>query len=87
MSKTMDDGLLTTEGIRLAKVIEKFAAVLTLDQLEQVAELLVMTKDIAILRVSDQTLTIALNDKGLPRGFNASNNVRPIKAAATYKAE
>lgn len=74
-----------TERARVA--LDKVAAVLTLEQFEQVAELLVMTKDIAILRESDQTLTISLNDKGLPRGFNASNNVRPIKPAVTYKAE
>lgn len=69
-----------------AGAYEKLRAVFTPEQLEQIAELLLTTKDMAILRESDQSVTIIFNDKGLPRGFNGSNNVRPIKPVM-YKAE
>ena len=73
-------------GRRTITALEKVAQVLTVEQLEQLAELLLMTKDLAILRKSDQSVTIVFNDKGLPRGFNASNNVRPVKPCG-YRAE
>lgn len=76
-------GQLTEKAV---KALEKWQAVLTLEQFEQLGELCVLTKDMAILRESDQSLTVVFNDRGFPRGFNASNNVRPIKPVG-YKAE
>ncbi len=65
---------------------EKLKSVLTEEQLEQMAEILLMTYDLAITRKADQLFQIPFNDKGIPLGFNGSNWVRAVKPNA-YKAE
>ena len=87
---TVDGGRLTVDGEergqRLRVCVEKLCGVLTLEQLEQLAEVLTMTYDLAVLRETEQSVTILLNDKGYPRGLNASYNVRVVKPR-TYNSE
>ena len=59
---------------------------LTPEQHQQMAELLLLVKDRAILRQCSQTLSVEINDKGFVRFFHASDNVAAIKPV-TYKAE
>jgi hypothetical protein len=71
---------------RTRRAVERMLRVLTLEQLEQWAEVLEQTYDMAVIRECEQTVTVLLNDKGFPRGFNASNNVRVVKPKV-YHAE
>jgi hypothetical protein len=68
------------------KVLEKLGGVFTLEQLEQLAELMVQTHDLAVLRETRQTVIVVFNEKGFPREFNGSNNLIPVKPVI-YKAE
>jgi hypothetical protein len=68
------------------ETLEKLLQVFTEEQLQQLAELLKLTQDLAILRECDQSVTIVFNNKGLPRHFNASNNIHAAKPKI-YKAE
>lgn len=72
---------------RKVETLEKLLTVFTEEQLAQLAELLKMTQDMAILRECDQGVTISFNNKGMPRHFNASNNFRTVQPTSTYKAE
>lgn len=61
----------------------KMLSVFTVEQLEQLAELASMMRDLAVLRRCEQSLTVLFNDKGLPRYFNGTNNVPAVKPS-TY---
>ncbi len=54
----------------------KMLTVLTAQQIELLADLLVRTQDRARDRRCEQTMNILFNDKGIPRFINASDNVR-----------
>lgn len=58
----------------------------TAEQVEQLLEVMQVTYDNAVIRETEQTFMVLFNDKGLPRAFNGSNNVRPVKPVM-YKAE
>jgi len=64
----------------------RLKVVFTEEQLEQLAELLLVTHDQAVIRETRQTVTVVFNEKGFPREFNGSNNVVPVKPVM-YKAE
>lgn len=64
----------------------RLLAVFTEEQLEQLAELLLVTHDQAVIRETRQTVTVVFNEKGFPREFNGSNNLVPVKPAL-YKPE
>lgn len=65
---------------------ERLRVVFTEEQLEQFAELILVTHDQAVIRKTRQTVTVVFNEAGLPREFNGSNNVVPVKPVM-YKAE
>jgi len=67
--------------------LEKLLTVFTVEQLLQLAELVKMTQDLAILHDCDQSVTVIFNNKGHVRYFNASNNVHAVKPPSPYKAE
>lgn len=58
----------------------------TPEQVDQLLDVMTQTFDNAVIRETEQTFTVLFNDKGLPRAFNGSNNVRPVKPKI-YKAE
>lgn len=65
---------------------QKLLVMYTPEQVDQLLEVMQMTFDNAVIRQTEQTFTVLFNDKGHPRGFNGSNNVRPVKPVV-YKAE
>lgn len=69
-----------------ALALERLLRVFTLEQLVQFSEVVEQTYDLAVIRGCEQTVTLLLNDKGFPRGLNASNNVR-IAKPRMYNAE
>ena len=88
-----DDGRRTTDDGRAAGSEQRaeggrwqarLLTVFTVEQLEQLAELMQVTHDQAVIRKTRQTLTVVFNEKGHPREFNGSNNVIPAK---TYVPE
>ena len=64
----------------------RLLVVFTVEQLDQLAELFLVTHDQAVIRETRQTVTVVFNEKGFPREFNGSNNVVPVKPVM-YKAE
>lgn len=78
-----DGGRRKTDG---EKWQARLLVVFTVEQLEQLAELLLVTHDQAVIRETRQTVTVVFNEKGFPREFNGSNNVVPVKPVM-YKAE
>jgi hypothetical protein len=54
----------------------KLLAVLTAQQIDLLAEMLVRVQERARDRRCEQDLEIIFNDKGIPRFINASDNVR-----------
>ena len=71
---------------------ERWAKILrdmyTVEQIDQMLEVMQLTYDNAVIRETEQSFTVLFNDKGFPRAFNGSNNVRPIKPkSVTYKPE
>lgn len=73
-------------GSRQRAVMERLLEVFGLEQLEQFADVLVQTHDLAVLRGVRQEMTVVFNEKGLPRQFNATNNFAPVKPKL-YHAE
>lgn len=82
-SKVEGQGLKVEEVERWA---EKLLVMFTPEQVDQMLEVMMMTYDNAVIRETEQRFEVLFNDKGHPRGFNGSNNVRPVKPVM-YKAE
>lgn len=73
-------------GLRKAGAwAETLLTMFTPEQVDQMLEAMQMAYDQAVIRETEQTFTVQFNDKGLPRAFNGSNNVRPVKPM--YKPE
>jgi hypothetical protein len=77
---TFGEGKSEIEVVKLATL--QMMMTLTPEQYRQVAELLLLVKDRAILRQCSQTLSVEINDKGYVRFFHASDNVAAIKPVA-----
>ena len=76
-------------GARQSRAEQWEAALLRMfvpEQVEQMLEVMLLTYDTAVIRETEQSFMVLFNDKGLPRAFNGSNNVRPVKPKM-YKAE
>jgi len=67
-------------------MLQNLSSVLSEDQLQQVLDLLMRLKERAIDRGCEQSLTIVINDKGLPRHINGTDNVRAT-VPKIYKSE
>jgi len=61
------------------EVYIQLRTVYTHEQLQQIADLCLRLQERASERRCEQTLTIVFNDKGYPRDFNGSDNVRAAK--------
>lgn len=57
---------------------QKLLSVMTEQQLELFADMLLRVQEHARDRRCDQTLEIYINDKGYPRYFNGSDNIRLV---------
>lgn len=63
---------------KLREIQIKLHEVLTLEQLDQVADLIARVQERAVSRRCEQTIVIIFNDRGFPRHFNGSDNVNAI---------
>lgn len=77
---------LKVEEGQVERWAEKLLVMYTPEQVDQMLEVMMMTYDNAVIRETEQRFEVLFNDKGHPRGFNGSNNVRPVKPVM-YKAE
>ena len=85
MSSAKDE----SQKVKVEKADEwavKLLTMFTPEQVDQMLEVMLVTYDNAVIRETEQRFEVLFNDKGHPRGFNGSNNVRPIKPVL-YKAE
>jgi hypothetical protein len=72
------------ESARLATL--KLLTVFTVDQMIQLAEAAVVTRDNAVIRKCSQSFQVEMNDKGYVRYFHYHQSVEAVKPS-TYKAE
>ncbi len=61
------------------EVYLQLRTVYTQEQLQQIADLCLRLQERASERRCEQSLTIVFSDKGYPRDFNGSDNVRAAK--------
>lgn len=78
MLNLSDVGTIPTRTPKM-DALEKLLRVFTAEQLLQYAEMCSITQENAKLRQCEQSLTIVFNTRGLPRHFNATNNVDVVK--------
>lgn len=66
---------------RKVDMLEKLLTVFTEEQLAQLAEAAVLTKDNAIIRQCTQEFSVEINDTGYVRYFHYRQSVKAIKPA------
>jgi hypothetical protein len=72
------------ESAKLATL--KLLTVFSVEQLIQLAEAAVVTRDNAVIRKCSQSFQVEMNDKGYVRFFHYHQSVEAVKPS-TYKAE